>query len=146
MASGRNEVDYTDIGFNAQTYKIDGVTIVYDRTKPNGISIAAGAGLGVMLSADDTVALTNDGAAVEGKLIKVESDNFATVQIEGFSTLPKGDSGTNSVTRGRRIVGATRGGVRGFVRDVDTAVAAELGKMGGKVINVADADNVVVKL
>jgi hypothetical protein len=146
MASGRNQVDYTDINFSAQTYKIDGVTIQYDRTKPYGISVAAGAGLAVTLIDDDTVALTRDGDGLEGKLVKVEIDGFATVQIDGFTTLQKGDSGAGTATRLHRVVGATRGGVRGFVRDVAPAVAAELAVMDGEFINVADPDNLVIDL
>ena len=138
MTAGRNQVEYTDIGFQAQTYKIDGVTITYDRTKPNGIGIAAGAGLAVTLSDDDTVALTADGSFVEGKVIKVEAD--------GFATFGKGDSGIGTATRGRKIVGATLAGVRGFVRDVNTATAAELGVCDGEIINTADAANIVVDL
>src|SRR5438105_12847874 len=146
MTAGRNQVEYTDIGFQAQTYKIDGVTITYDRTKPNGIGIAAGAGLAVTLSDDDTVALTADGSFVEGKVIKVEADGFATVQIDGFATFGKGDSGIGTATRGIKIVGATLAGVRGFVRDVNTATAAELGVCDGEIINTADAANIVVDL
>jgi hypothetical protein len=99
-----------------------------------------------MLSNDDTVALTNDGACVEGRVLKVERDGFATVQRWGMANLPKGDSGTNSVTRGSRIVGATNAGLRGFIRDADPATPAELVKMRGQIINVADPANVVVDL
>lgn len=145
MVAGRNQVDYTDIGIRAVTFKIDGVTITYDRTKPNGIGVAAGTGPMVMLSANDTVALTNDGAAVLGKLIKVESDNFATVQEDGYITAPKGDSSIGTATRGRKIVGATRAAARGYVRDVDPATPAEYAVAKGEIVNTADADNLVVK-
>ncbi|HEX8708032.1 MAG TPA: hypothetical protein VF723_07315 [Pyrinomonadaceae bacterium] len=144
--NGRNQIDYTDIGYRADTFKIDGVTLTYDRTKPNGIGKAAGTGNAVMLSDNDTVALTSDGAAVKGKVLKIEQDGFATVQVHEYITLPKGDSGTNSTTRGRKIVGAARTGARGYIRDVDTAVAAELGVAKGSVVNTADPDNVVVEL
>lgn len=145
MAAGRNQADFTDIGFKADTFKIDGVTLTYDRTKPNGIGKAAGTGNAVMLSNDDTVALTNDGAQVKGKVIKIESDNFASVQVLEYITFPKGDSGAGTATRGRKIVGATRAGARGYIRDVDSAAAAELAVAKGEVVNVADADNVVVQ-
>lgn len=143
MAAGRNQPDYTDIGYKAKTYKTDNSTILFDKTQVGG---SAQVGKAVMLSADDTVALTSDGAAVEGKLIKVESDNFATVQYEGHATLPKGDSSTATITRGKKIVGATLGGVRGYIRDVQSGTATELEKASGEVINVADTANVVVEL
>jgi len=119
MTAGRNQVEYTDIGFQAQTYKIDGVTITYDRTKPNGIGIAAGAGLAVTLSDDDTVALTADGSFVEGKVIKVEADGFATVQIDGFATFGKGDSGIGTATRLRPRREHRDGGRAGRLRRRD---------------------------
>ena len=37
MPVGRKQVDYTDIRYDAITYKVDGTTITYDRTQPNGI-------------------------------------------------------------------------------------------------------------
>ena len=146
MPAGREHVDHTDIRYDGLTYKVDGVTLFYDRTQPNGIGKAAGTGPAVMLSNDDTVALTSDGACVEGDVIKIEADGFATVRRWGMSKLPKGDSGIGTATRGRRIVGATRAGARGYVRDLNTATAAELGVARGQIINVADADNIVVDL
>jgi hypothetical protein len=107
MPAGRDQVDYTDIRYDGLTYKVDGVTLFYDRTQPNGIGKAAGTGPAVMLSNDDTVALTNDGACVEGEVLKIESDNFATVRRWGMAKLPKGDSAPGTATRGRKIVGAT---------------------------------------
>jgi len=144
MAAGRQQVDYSDIDYDALTFKIDNVTITYDPTKPDGIGIAAGSGLAVMLSADDTVALTSDGAAVMGKLLKVEKDGFATIQYDGFAQLPQGDTGV--CTRGNQIVGATKTALRGFVRDALAATAAELVKAAGVVVNVADTTNVWVLL
>lgn len=143
MASGRNQVDYTGIGYRAITYKIDNSTILYDKTQPNG---SAQVNKAVMLSGDDTVALTNDGAAVEGKLLKVESDNMATVQVEGFMPLGKGDSSSATATRGKRIVGATLSSARGYIRDAQSGTVAELEKARGRVINVADAAAIVVSL
>ncbi len=143
MAAGRNQVDYTDIRYDALTYKIDGVTILYNQASPNG---SAQVGLAVTLSADDTVALTTDGSNVQGKLLKVEKDNFCTVQRWGFVTLPKGDSAPGTATRGRKIVGATLAAAKGYIRDVNTVTAAELGVCRGEIINVADAAAVVIDL
>jgi hypothetical protein len=137
---GRKQVDYTDIRYDAITAQIDGITITFDPTKPNGIGKAPGTGDAVTLSANDTVALTQEGSYVYGKLLKVEPDGFCTVQKWGMATLPS--SGT--VTRGSKIVGAASGGNRGYIRSVNTAVAAELGVAKGDVINVADAPGAVV--
>lgn len=141
MASGRNQVDYTDIDYDALTLKIDNVTIIFDATKANG---SAQVGLAVTFSADDTVALCADGDFVLGKLLKVADDLFCTVQHEGFCTLPGGASA--ALTRGKPIVGALgAASAKGYVREVATATAAELGKMNGRIINVADAANVVIE-
>lgn len=138
MPAGRNQVDYSDIRYDAITMKIDNSTITFDPTQANGVP-AAIAGKAVKLSADDTVALTTDGSEVFGKLLKVEPDLFATIQRWGFVTLPS----TGTITRGAKIVGTT---VNGNIRAVNTAVAAELGVARGEIINVADAANVVVDL
>lgn len=111
------------------TYTIDGSTITYDATKPNG---SASVGLAVTLSADNTVALTADGNFVLGKLIKVERDGVATVQVSGFVTLPGGDSA--ALTRGKAIVGAVgAAAAKGYIREVATATAAELGVARGSI-------------
>lgn len=67
MATGRSQVDYTDIRYDALTFKVDGVTIVYDATKANGAADTM-IGKAVTLSANDTVALCADGDAIVGKL------------------------------------------------------------------------------
>jgi hypothetical protein len=140
MPAGRKQVDYTDIDFGALTLKIDASTIVYDSTKANG---SAQVGLAVTLSADDTVALTADGDFVLGKLLKVAADGFCTVQYDGLMALPAGASA--SVTRGKAIVGALgASSAKGYIREVATATAAELGRMQGSIINAADATAVVV--
>lgn len=142
MATGRDQVDYTDIDIEAITYKIDNSTITYDATHANG---SAQVGLAVTLSANDTVALTQDGNAVEGKLLKVEADNFGLVQVGGFTTMPAGSGAT--VTRGKAIVGALgAASARGYIREVATATAAELGVQRGRIVNNADTTAVVVDL
>ena len=142
MPAGRNQVDYSDIRYDAITMKIDGVTITFDGTQPQGAP-AAQIGKAVSLSADDTVQLTADAQNVFGKLLKVEPDGFATIQRWGFVTLPS--SGT--ITRGTKAVGALGpASARGYIRSANTAVAAELGVQRGDVVNVADTANVVVDL
>src|SRR6266404_4915277 len=101
MASGRAQVDYTDIDYKAVTFKIDNVSIVYLSTATRG-SISVD--LAVTFSADDTVALCADGDKVVGKLLEVKADGFCTVQRRGFTTLPGGTAAV--LTRGKAIVGA----------------------------------------
>jgi hypothetical protein len=142
MADARNAVDFTGIGYKAQTFLIDNSTIVYSATAVNG---SASVGLAVTLSADATVALTADGNAVVGKLIKVESDNKAVVQTAGYVTLPGGVSAV--LTRGKKIVGALgAASAKGYIREVATATAAELGVQTGTIISNGTATAVVVKL
>jgi hypothetical protein len=145
MPAGRNQVDYTDIDYDALTVKADNSTITYDATKANG---SAQVGLAVTWSADDTVALTADADFVLGKLIKVENTGgvlWAVVQNDGMMTLPAGASAT--VTRGTPIVGALGpSSARGYIRNAASGTAAELVKMNGHIVNVADTTNVVVDL
>ena len=100
MADPRKRVVLEGLFARYATYAIDNSTITYSATAAGG---SAQVGLAVTLSADATVQLVGDGEAVEGKLIEVYSDNFATVQVGGFCTLP-GGSGA-SLTRGKTIVG-----------------------------------------
>ena len=88
MANPRKVVDFEGIGLLTATYLIDGVTITYDATKAGGSAVV---GRAVTLSDDAVVALTEDGDAVEGKLLTVERDGACTVQVGGFCTLPGGE-------------------------------------------------------
>ena len=145
MPAGRNEVDFAGIGYRAVSMEIDGVTITHDSTKPNGIGKAAGTGDAVMLSGPRTVALTSDGAHVYGKLLKVESDGKATVQIGGFVPLPGGLAAT--LTPGTKIVGATgTGAARGFIRSVAAATLAEVAVARGEIVDPDVATAVWVNL
>jgi hypothetical protein len=142
MANPRKIVKYNGIRYEAQTFKIDGVTITYDEDEENG---SAQANLAVTMSADDTVALTADGNAVVGKLLKVEHDGMCNVQTAGYMALPKGDGAM--LTRGSKIVGDLgAAAARGYVRDVATATAAELGVARGMVVNTADTEDVWVRM
>jgi hypothetical protein len=142
MSNPRNTTDYTDIDPLNVTYAIDNSTIVYSATEDNG---SAQVGLAVTFSADRTVALTADGNRVVGKLIKVEADNKATVQTEGYVQLPGGASA--SLTVGKAIVGALgASSARGYIREVATATAAELGVCRGEIVDNDTATAVWVKL
>jgi diacylglycerol kinase family enzyme len=144
MADARNRVDFDDIGVVRATFKIDGVTIVYDATKTNGAASTM-LNKAVTLSADDTVALAVDGDAVIGKLLLVESDSKCVVQVEGFCDLPAGASA--SVTRGLKIVGALgAASAKGYIREVASATAAEINKGRGRIIRNGTTTAVVVQL
>lgn len=142
MPAGRDQVEYTDIDIETITVKVDNSTITYDATKVNG---SAQVGLATTWSDNDTVALTQDGNHVAGKLLRVEADNFGLLQVGGFATMPAGSGAT--VTRGKAIVGALgAASARGYIREVATATAAELGVQRGRIVNNADTTAVVVDL
>ena len=141
MANPRKVVAYDGIGALSVYFKIDGVTIVYDSTKANGAATTA-ISKAVTLSAADTVALAADGEFVLGKLETVEPDGMCTVQIRGYVTLPGGNGA--SLTRGKGIVGALNGSSeKGYIREVATGTAAELGRQNGFIQNAADTTAVI---
>jgi hypothetical protein len=97
------------------------------------------------LSAAATVELVGDGEPVEGKLIEVTSDNFCVVQVGGYMTLPGGSSA--SLTLGKKIVGDLgASSAEGYIREVNTATAAELGLCRGRIIDAGTTTAVVVAL
>ena len=101
-------------------------------------------GLAVHLSAANTVELVGDGEAVYGKLMNVESDGICTVQVGGFMELPGGTSA--SLTLGKRIVGDLLVSAEGYIREVDTAQAAELGVARGMITDAGTTTAVMVYL
>lgn len=143
MANPRNTVDFEGIAAPSDylTFKIDNDTITYDADETNG---SAQVGLAVKLTADDTVGLTTDASEVVGKLIKVEKDNKATVQVGGCMTLPSGSGA--SLTLGKKIVGDLDGSDKGYIREVATGTAAELGVARGMILNNDTASAVMVRL
>jgi hypothetical protein len=141
MADPRNTVAFDDIGYEAQTFLIDNSTITYSATATNG---SASVGLAVALSAAETVELVGDGEEVIGKLIKVESDNKAVVQTAGYMTLPGGTGA--SLTVGKKIVGDLLVSAEGYIREVATGTAAELGVARGFIVDAGTTTAVVVKL
>ena len=140
--SARDEVSNVGVGWVVESFKIDDDTITYDATKEGG---SAAVGKAVTLSGNDVVALVADGQAVTGKLLHVESDGVAAVVTDGVVELPAGDGAT--VPRGKKIVGDLGpSSATGYIREVATATAAELGVARGSIRNVADTAAVVVKL
>ncbi len=143
MSDPRLSIRFEEIKPTFETFAIDDNTITYDATKKNGSDQV---GLAVTMTADTvpTVQLAGDGEAVVGKLIGVEKDGYCTVQTQGNMTLPAGTSAT--LTRGKKIVGDLLVAAEGYIREVDTATAAELGVARGFIIDPSTTTAVVVKL
>lgn len=141
MADPRADVNFNEIGAEFVTFKIDNSTITYSATSTNG---SASVGLAVTLSAAETVALAADGEAIVGKLISVEADNYCTVQVAGFMTLPGGTSAT--LTLGAAIVGDLLVAAKGYIRVSDGSTAAEIIAQRGMIIDAGVTTAVVVRL
>lgn len=141
MADPRNAVSFDGINATHETFLIDNSTITYDATKTNG---SAKVGLAVALSGNGTIETAGNGEEVLGKLIKVEADNKAVVQTGGYMTLPAGNGA--SLTLGKKIVGALNASsAEGYIREVATGTAAELGVARGMIIDAAVTTAVVVR-
>jgi hypothetical protein len=129
-----------------RTYQVSGTydnsTVLYDATKANGSSQV---GLAVTITSGDLIALAGDGEFVYGKLLQVEPDGTCVIE-RGFGvTLPGGTSA--SLTRGKAIVGDLLVSAKGYIREVATATAAELGVMGGSaIVDPSTTTAVVVNL
>lgn len=141
MTDPRLNVRYDEIGAERVTFKIDASTITYSATENNG---SAQVGLAVTYSAADTVQLAGDGEAIVGKLLEVTKDGYCVVQTGGYMTLPGGTSAT--LTQGKAIVGDLLVAAEGYIREVATATAAELGVQRGSIVNAAVTTAVVVRL
>lgn len=142
MASGRNQQDYTDIGFIAVPAQIDGVTILYNAALARGADPTM-LDKAVTLSGAGVIALAADGDAVVGKLLQVDSDGFALVQIGRFIKFPGGTSAT--LTRGAKIVGAVgAASAKGYIRSAASGTAAELVKQRGCIWDASDTTQVIV--
>lgn len=124
-----------------RTYLIDGSQITFLATAAGG---SAQVGLAVNFSAANTVRLAGDGEAVIGRLIQVEANSVCRVQIGGCMTLPAGTGAT--LTLGKKIVGALLSSARGYIREVATGTAAELGVARGFISNAAVTTAVELEL
>ena len=141
MADPRLSVAFGEVGAVFASFKIDNSTITYSATSNGG---SAQVGLAVALSAADTIELVGDGEEVIGKLISVESDNIAVVQIAGGMTLAAGTAA--SLTLGKKIVGDLLVSAEGYIREVNTAQAAELGVARGMILDAGTTTAVEVYL
>lgn len=141
MADPRADVVFDGINAEYTTFAIDNSTITYSATAANGSSQV---GLAVAFSTHGTVELAGDGEEIVGKLINVEKDNFCTVQTGGYMTLPGGTSAT--LTPGKQIVGDLLVSAEGYIREVATGTAAELGVSRGMIVDASTTTAVVVRL
>lgn len=136
MADPRATVSNDGVGYEALSFLIDDSTITYSATSTNG---SAQVGLAVTLSTHSTVALAASGDAVVGKLIKVESDGVATVQVGGVMTLPGGTSAT--LTVGTKIVGDLLVSAKGYIQTVSSETVGR-----GMILDSSTTTAVVVRL
>jgi hypothetical protein len=143
MPNPRSVIDHEGVDGAFAPFLIDNSTIVYDGTKIGGAA-ATMIDKAVSLSAANTIKLAADGEAIIGKLVLVEPDNKATVQVSGFMKLPGGTGAT--LTRGFKIVGALLAAAPGYIREVASATAAELNKGRGFICDATDTTQVDVFL
>ena len=141
MADPRLAVKFDGLHAQYATFKGDGTQVNYTAGVANGCSYA---GLAVFASADDTCDLVDDGEFVLGKLIRVEIDDIATVQVAGFCELAAGTGAT--LTRGAAIVGDLLIAAEGYIRVSDGSTAAEIKAQRGHIINNGTTTAVVVQL
>lgn len=147
MSSVRDTVDFEGIGLQTATFKIDN-TIVYDETKEGG---SAQVGLAVEITASKTVGLVASGHPVLGKLLSVEADDTATVQIGGGCSLPGGTGAT--LTPGTKIVGDLLVAAKGYIQSIAASggayaeAAADDTQAGAhKILDATDTEAVQVYL
>jgi len=142
MADPRDTVAFDGIDAEYITFLIDNSTITYSATATNGSDKV---GLAVGFSANKTVETVGNGEEVVGKLVSVSKDNYAVVQVDGYMTLPAGNGA--SLTPGKKIVGALNASsAEGYIREVATGTAAELGVARGMIIDAGTTTAVVVRL
>jgi hypothetical protein len=128
LTNPRDTIKYDGILPVNLPFLIDASTITYLATATGG---SASVGLAVTLSGNKTIALCADGDQVLGKLILVEADGKATVQIGGAVELPAGDSAT--VTAGNKIVGALgASSAKGYIRDAVATAASPTQAQGNE--------------
>lgn len=140
MSNPRAAVQYDGLKNYTFTVPIDDSTITYDATEENG---SAQVGLAVTIDSNEKAALAGDAEGIAGKLVKVTADDFAVIE-RGFVTLPGGTSA--SLTNMKSIVGDLLVAAKGYIRETNTAQAAELGVADGKIIDPSTTTAVVVYL
>lgn len=111
MADVRAVASYSELSPFTATFKIDGTTVTYTPSNYDGTNHSAQVGKAVSLVADSTIGLGAAAAWTLGKLIKVESDGFATVQYGGVMALPYVVANPNPPLIGRGVQGDGAGNV-----------------------------------
>lgn len=141
MSDPRATVVLDDLGKPEEyTFLIDNSTITYSSSYARG---SASVDLAVKMSAAKTVALADDGSAVIGQLMQVFADNTCTVKVGPTLVLPGGNGA--SLTLGKKIVGALNASsAAGYIREVATGTAAELGKARGAILDAGTTTAVKV--
>jgi len=133
MADPRDSVNFDGIKPVNVTYKIDNSTITYSATEDNG-SAQVGLVATLVAATAKTVELIGDGEGIEGLITQVFEDNYCSLQVGGYMQLPGGSGAT--LTRSKALVGDLgAASAEGYVREVNTAQAAELGVMRGRIID-----------
>lgn len=142
MSNPRDTVEFDGQGELPLTFTIDNSTITYSATAERG---TAQRDLAVKLVSANTIALTTDGSHVLGRLDSVDANLKARVQTKGTMRLPGGSGAT--LTVGKKIVGALgAASAAGYIREVATATAAELGLARGLIIDAGTTTAVEVLL
>ena len=143
MADPRLSYDNNEVGAIFASYKYDNSTITYSATTSGGSSQV---GLAVTLTAGTQYQIETaaDGEFVLGKLILVEADGTCVVQVKGYMSLAAGTAAT--LTEGKAIVGDLLVAAEGYIREVATATAAELGVCRGWIDDPTTTTAVVVCL
>jgi hypothetical protein len=141
MADPRATLDWRGQNAEFLTFTVDASTITYSATVANGSS-QVGLAVTFTTAGDGTIKLTEDGEFVLGKLIGVQSDGTATVQIGGAMKLPPGAGAT--ITEGAAIVGDLDTAAKGYIRAAASGTAAELILCRGFIIeDAADSDGYI---
>lgn len=142
MSNQRDTVEFDGQGGVYMTFIIDNSTITYSATTAYG---SAQVGKAVALSAANTIELVGDGEEVVGRLDSVDANLKARVQIAGAMKLPGGDGA--SLTLGKKIVGDLgASSAEGYIREVATGTAAELGVARGMILDAGTTTAVEVYL
>jgi hypothetical protein len=138
MADPRKVINWRGVVGPDVTVWIDNSTITYSATVPGG---SAAVGKAVKLSDDSTVALATDGSMVLGELRDVKPDGSATVRMKGAVRLPGGNGA--ALTIGKAVNAQAAGG---YIREVATGTAGELGLCRGMIVTNNDTAAVDVVL
>lgn len=142
MADPRKTTEIDGTNIVTQNFPGDGTTVNYASASTGG---ATAVGLAMALTTGGTVETAGDGEEVVGKLLRVEPDDVAVVQIGGGMTLPLGTGG--AATLGAPIVGRLgASGAEGYIGAAVATTAAEAAVARGQIQNASDTAAVRVQL